>query len=384
MSSAKNALYLAILPLLLGCDQGEDHANGSRVLLVPQDYRTIQEAIDASAQGDEIKIASGTYSDSIVINNKADLSIIGESSESVVISTGEDYGFSIYDSENISISHLSVTNADDGITSNSELFISDVIIHHTVDGIDMEGGSLTLSNSNFYDNFDDAIDLDQSTNALINNNFISRSKDDGIEIRLHPTDNDEEIIIDIRNNIISANGSDGIQLIDYELKTNRSILVRRNLFLSNGYNGISTKDSENTIPDLNTGSISEYLNISNNTFALNQIGNNASGESLASFNNVYYKNSTLDFQSLNSESFMNSISYSAEVLTYETGVEQTRFTLNSCFEGTSETKALLDTGITKATVGNVEFIALTDEKSTPDLGHIEIKSGSTCDLRIIR
>ncbi|MBY5990780.1 right-handed parallel beta-helix repeat-containing protein [Ferrimonas balearica] len=380
MNIRESTLILVSIAALAGCDQRDAPPNKAQVLLVPEDYRTIQQAVDAARSGDEIHIGPGIYSDRVTISDKEDLTITGSSAESVIISTGDDYAFSIYNSEAIRLSSMSITNADDGITSDAELFINNVLVYHTVDGIDMEGGSLTVTESHFFDNYDDAIDLDESTSALIEHNFISRSIDDGIEIRLHPTSENDDLIIEIRNNVIYENSGDGIQIIDYEVNTNRQILVRRNLILSNGYNGLSTKDFENSIPDLNHGSIEEYLNISNNTFALNQIGNNVSGGRFGSFNNVYYRNHVTDFQSENPERFMNSIIYNQFIQDNNSFREDGRFLLNSCFQGTINTQQIFEMGLRNVVISDISYQALQLEKYPLDLGHIDITGREKCHV----
>lgn len=59
----------------------------ANVIAVPQDYNTIQEAIDAAAQGDIIYVSSGNYCESITID-KSNLKIVGEDKRYTIIDLG--------------------------------------------------------------------------------------------------------------------------------------------------------------------------------------------------------------------------------------------------------------------------------------------------------
>ncbi|MCJ7425432.1 dockerin type I domain-containing protein [Candidatus Bathyarchaeota archaeon] len=58
-----------------------------RILEVPNDYPSIQQAIDASSAGDEIQVAAGTYPEHLVVN-KDTLNIIGQGSGVAVVDAG--------------------------------------------------------------------------------------------------------------------------------------------------------------------------------------------------------------------------------------------------------------------------------------------------------
>lgn len=63
----------------------------ARVLHVPSDYKTIQEAVNSSAKNDTISIAQGNHHDeSIIINNKLGLYIQGEKIVSTLLSEKSD------------------------------------------------------------------------------------------------------------------------------------------------------------------------------------------------------------------------------------------------------------------------------------------------------
>lgn len=59
----------------------------ANVITVPQDYNTIQEAIDAAAQGDIIYVCSGNYCEPITID-KSNLKIVGEDKRYTIIDLG--------------------------------------------------------------------------------------------------------------------------------------------------------------------------------------------------------------------------------------------------------------------------------------------------------
>ena len=47
------------------------------VLRVPQDHPTIQAAVDAAGAGDVVRIKAGTYSETVFVNTKPNLTILG-------------------------------------------------------------------------------------------------------------------------------------------------------------------------------------------------------------------------------------------------------------------------------------------------------------------
>ena len=55
----------------------------SEIVIVPDDYLTIQEAIDNAAEGDSILVRKGTYLENITINKA--LMLLGENKETAII-----------------------------------------------------------------------------------------------------------------------------------------------------------------------------------------------------------------------------------------------------------------------------------------------------------
>jgi pectin methylesterase-like acyl-CoA thioesterase len=56
----------------------------ARTIDVPHDYKTIQQAVDAAANGDTILVQAGAYDESVVIDGKS-ISLIGENASNTII-----------------------------------------------------------------------------------------------------------------------------------------------------------------------------------------------------------------------------------------------------------------------------------------------------------
>lgn len=58
-----------------------------RILKVPNDYPSIQQAINAASAGDEVQVASGTYTEHLAINKNA-LSLVGQGIGATIVDAG--------------------------------------------------------------------------------------------------------------------------------------------------------------------------------------------------------------------------------------------------------------------------------------------------------
>src|SRR3989344_5613747 len=70
-----------------------------------QPYCTIQAAINAASSGNVITIAPGTYAQNVIITNKERITIQGVG-DSTVVEPSSGIGFSIKDSNNLTIKNL--------------------------------------------------------------------------------------------------------------------------------------------------------------------------------------------------------------------------------------------------------------------------------------
>ena len=252
-----NLLALATL-FVTACGDGPQSAVASATLNVPRDFASIQEAHDAASTGDTILVAPGTYVGQITITKAITLAsqYLTTGDESFINRTILDGGGAAFVIEIPSgaedrptIQGFTIQNADDGITPHAMFNLLDCLVRDTEDGVDYENGSGGLvQNCTFELNGDDGIDLDFAVDIAIRDNVIRNNHDDGIEIRL-PDYSGPTLNIIIKRNEIYGNGEDGIQLIGYNVQTNRFLEIAHNYIHHNTDAGIGMMDGATSIED---------------------------------------------------------------------------------------------------------------------------------------
>lgn len=277
-------LVIIFSVISLGCDSSGD-SNDSVINYPSEKYISLQEAVNVLPSGSSINVEKGLYQESIIIQDKV-IHLHGDMKQSVIDGQGSSC-ITIINASGSTVSGFAIVNCNDGITTQSKITISDNYFFNNVDSVDYEGGGGLLENNIFHMSKDDAVDLDNDTAVDINNNVISGSNDDGIEIRLHPY-NGIELKINIQDNIFKDNNSNGIQIIDYEVDTDRSFDIKGNTFIESGYSEISYSDNQVTTPSLDIGEISESVNISSNTFYPLVYSFTGSGDNTVFENNFIY------------------------------------------------------------------------------------------------
>ena len=259
----------------------------SAQIRVPEDYDSIQKAIDAAKSDDIVLVAPGTYHMSLKIEAKTltlashhltsndpkdiEATILdggderGKPGKEAVITVGKKTG------PQTRITGFTVRNGDDGITCAATINIDHNRFLSNGDAIDYEGGG-GRCHDNFFDaNRDDAIDLDGPCTVTIENNTIRNNKDDGIEMRLHPYKGARLVTL-IRNNRILGNGEDGIQLIDYEDLSDRLVVIEGNVIAGTAMAAIGCMDKGDTKEDYRAAGIPEKIYLLNNTLLDNEYG----------------------------------------------------------------------------------------------------------------
>ncbi len=267
------------------------------LIRVPGDVGTIQGAIDRAVDGGVIRVAPGVYRENLVIGpGKAitiasDLYWDGDSSaiaETVIDGGGGD-GVAITieagADPGVRLIGLTIRNADDGIKPYASFTMTQCWVTDCTDGVDYEGGGGLIDACRFWNNRDDAIDLDLDVAATIQDCEIVDNDDDGIEIRFQPF-NAWPLPIVIRHNLIARNGEDGIQLIGYDEPTSRTILIERNVIVDNAMAGLGMMDGANTREDYSAAALPEPVTVVGNTF-VRQVYHITGGANLFASNNYF-------------------------------------------------------------------------------------------------
>lgn len=306
MSRARTLTLAAAMLTLIGLLSGFASARAATIL-VPDDYSTIQQAIDAASPGDTIHVRPGTYPEALSLYKSITLQALSFNPEdptqntSIIDSGPSNIVSTIFIPAGVSpmpaIRGFVIRHGADAIELHSEaLFEANYLVGGN-DQIDVEqGGGGTIRKNVFFASNDDAIDLDDLTRPLlIEANRLMYSGDDGIEIRLQDdTAPSQPITTTIRNNEIIGCDEDGIQFIDYSqsLDTNRRFVITRNLIANCQNAGIGTMPNGVTDEDYSGADVIEPIFTYNNTIFGNNYGISG-GDNHVVFNNIIANSSTM-------------------------------------------------------------------------------------------
>jgi parallel beta-helix repeat protein len=259
----------------------------NRFIVVPDDYPSIQDAINNADQDVIIYLAPGVYNENIIIDKS--IKLFGEDKETTILNgEGLENHIIRIDADNVEIAGLTIMNTDiakSGIRiygnfsnihdnkiincgggievywSNSNylefnefidnswgIFISgssrnEIIQNYFIEnnyGIEIGISSAFIHSNNFHNNYDNGILLTQTMSVVIDSNNFYNNNGSGIIIF-------SSSYISIFDNLIESNNIDGISL---HKSTNNNIFS--NLITDNNNHPISFRYySDNNIIDLN-------------------------------------------------------------------------------------------------------------------------------------
>jgi parallel beta-helix repeat protein len=128
---------------------GVPEVGAGDVLQVPKDFATIQEAVDAAGLGDIIRVAGGTFSENVLIEDATDLRLYG--SKTVLQGGGVGFGIHLLNSSEIRVQGFIVDGYELGVllenTADSQVHNVETLNNDSPDSPMLRDG-LALWNSN--------------------------------------------------------------------------------------------------------------------------------------------------------------------------------------------------------------------------------------------
>ncbi|HLO14271.1 MAG TPA: hypothetical protein VK206_05545 [Anaerolineales bacterium] len=269
------------------------------LLRVPDDYPTIQAAINAAQPADIIQVRAGVYNENLEIDRAITLTAetfdqINPANNATVINGGT-AAATITILPNLTqmpvIRGFVIQGGNNGIQASSPFIAQFNFFHSSAIAVNYQwGAGGTNSNNLYFKSTDDAIHLDNTDRPLlIENNRIMYAGDDGIEVNLQDKPSPPAPVeVDIWNNMIIGSHEDGIQFIDFPgdpQDTNRRFVIVGNLIANNQKAGIGLMPNVNTVEDFSGADTVEAIRVYNNTFYGNNHGISG-GDNLVAFNNI--------------------------------------------------------------------------------------------------
>lgn len=283
------------------------------VIRVPEDYPTIQEAVNAANNDDVIILSQGTYAltETVIINKRLTLAseyINSESQEDVdnTIITGPDNldPLILFNTNTTGSSCTGITfrGARKQLTLECEYMevTHCAFFDNGSDALSIEAGGGYFAYNYFENNGDEAIDADDSLDWIVEHNTIINSGDDGLEIRLQNNTGLARTHI-IRYNYISGADEDGIQLIDYDGDSGREFFIHHNVIVNSAMVGLGCTQGGNTVENFEGSIMEEPAYVHNNVFSDNDHGITG-GENMLVFNNIIINSSTVGIKKLDAGS----------------------------------------------------------------------------------
>ena len=245
---------------------------------VPDEYRIIQEAVEAAMPGDTIEVSPGSYTETIIINKP--------------LTINAPHGGAIIQAANTSLSCIFIT------IGNTTL--SGLTCQNGANGIFLyKSNNSTIKNNAATSNGMAGICFNSSSDIMFTNNIVNSNGMFGILM-----DSSSDIMF--TNNIVNSNGMFGI----YPFFSNSNRFTN-NTANSNGMVGIYPLFSSNnmfTNNTANSNSIGIFLGYSNNTILTN---NTAKSNSMIGIYQLFSSNNMFTNNTANSNSMFGIILHSS-------------------------------------------------------------------------
>jgi parallel beta-helix repeat protein len=247
-------------------------------IVVPLDYPTIQEAINAACPGATIEVHSGVYHENLIINKKLALNGVDSGAGIPVIDPGTGVGGVALQSNGILLENFIITNTGVGsaldISSSCNIIKNNTISNNSMDGIKFNyeaARNIVFGNNITHNGFSGIVIADGAYDNSIVKNELEHNGFSGINLKGSVSEN--LLLL----NRIQYNGFNGILLMDDAADNN----IVGNILYNNTFGGIDLKEnsSRNMIIE---------NRIINNTFTGLSITDNSSDNMI--FSNYLLKN----------------------------------------------------------------------------------------------
>ncbi len=364
--------------------------SASSVIRVPQDFATIQAAVNAASPGALVLVSQGTYTETVTIpktitlastyyttGNAAvvDQTIIqapSAAAETVIVDVGAGPETMVYG--------FKVTTGNNGILARAP---AKVVANHVTavatDAVEYLSNVYGLVERNTLEaNGDDGVDLNYSE-VVVRNNMIRSNNGDGIEFRLKDKLTAASSPV-FRGNDIVTNKNDGLQLIDQDttVTTASRIIVDRNTLAGNLRVGLGLLDGAVSAEDYRAASLLERIIVTNNTITGNNYGITG-GDNMSVVNNVITNNTTAGLKQVDGGSTATYNIFFGNGVASDASNVDAAHTLNAnpLLDGTYHLGAgspAIDAGIASLTINGEPIVQLTGSHysgTAPDLGRYE-------------
>ncbi len=263
-------MALVVIGCAIAVNAGaSDSTFSSAVIYVPDDYATIQGAVDNATAGDTIIVRDGTYPESVKVKKSLTIQSENGPANTIVVGNPNDHVLSVT-ADHVSIKGLTLKNATGlnrvGMYVHANYCdITDNTASNNPYGFFLsESSKNTIINNIASDNVGDGIYLNYSDSNTISDNIVKRNQRYGI--RLWRSHNNT-----VRNNEVSNNGY-GIRLAD-----SHNNIMEKNNVQSSTYDGFFLfYSNDNSFVD-NTANQNNYdgffINASDNNTLINNVAN---------------------------------------------------------------------------------------------------------------
>ena len=278
---------------------------------VPDQVTGIQAAIDVAQSSDTVLISPGAYTGDLVISGKsltlASRYIVTGDTNDIALTTltGHSTTLTIDASAGSSTTIRGLTFLNGGYHIENYARRVNILDDHFIGGGDQmsfEGAGGVVRGCRFEGAGDDACDVDNASDPIIENNTILDAGDDGIELRLHPYTG-ATLQIEIRHNFFSGCKEDGIQLIDYAGASSRDFLIEGNIITNSAKVGLACMAAGNTVENYLGAPLVEPVRVIGNTFCGNPVGVTG-GDNMLLMNNIIYGCSQVAMKRILTSSFV--------------------------------------------------------------------------------